>query len=192
MTWLLVGVLVLAALGPIFWVLPSRRERRQMRLRDAAMAAGLDVRLRTLPNPGAPATERVSAGGRLKMPTMQYMTYRRPLHLPATVRRDAPKWRWLRVDDAPSCGPVPAGWQGDGASGDADAAYWQRVGEIVRDLGEDVVAVEANGDDVAFAWREQGEVDAVEALTARLEALAQLQESWTASHAGGVGDRKTD
>lgn len=192
MTWLLVGLLVLAAIGPIFWVLPSRNERRRMRLRNAAMAAGLEVRLRTFPDPTAEATERVSAGGRIKSPKRQLMTYRRPLRLPASARADAPKWRWLRLDSDSGSSRAPAGWEIDEASGETDTAYWQRVREVVGRLGDDVVAVEASGDDVAFAWLERGEDDAVEALSAQLEELAKVQESWTTSHSRAGGRDETD
>ncbi len=181
MTWLLIGLLVLAAIGPIFWVLPSPGERRQMRLRNRAMAAGVQVRLRTYPDPGAPATERVTAGGRVRKPRRQVMTYRMPVILPPRARRMAPVWCWLRHRDAEAAGEVPAGWTADPPSAQGDATYWQQVRELVASLPATVVAVEAGPEDVALAWLEHGEEDAADAIVATLEQLRRIHQGWTSS-----------
>lgn len=103
MTWLIIAVVLLAAFGPVLWLLPSRRDRRLAALRQAAREAGLVVEIKRIPKTNPRPEERVSAGGVVREPVRdcaayQWLLQRRLKHLPA--------WRLLRQEGA-SDGPWP-------------------------------------------------------------------------------------
>lgn len=49
MTWLIILFAVMLAISPVLWLKPSPRQRRVARLRDAAVRAGVVVRLESPP-----------------------------------------------------------------------------------------------------------------------------------------------
>lgn len=169
MSWWLIALLLLAAFGPVLWIMPSRRDRLLARLRSGARQRGLLVELTTLPDPGAPPEARVSAGGKLRHPTIACTAYRHPLPRAA---RYAPRWRLLA--SAADEGPVE-GWSFDGTP-EGDADYWRRTGELLKTLPHGMLGVEFDRNHVSLYWRERLEADQVEtvldALAAALNALA--------------------
>ena len=76
MVWAIIGVVLVLAIGPLFWLRPSRRERGIAALREAARKANLTVEVGRVPDLDAPADARVSAGGRERAPTIECATYR--------------------------------------------------------------------------------------------------------------------
>lgn len=175
MTWLLTALVLIGVIGPVFWLLPSKRQRQVGRLRAAARRAGLVVELARLPKIDARAHERVTAAGVAKEPVTACVAYRLPLLEPAPA---APAWRLHRTgaDD----GPV-AGWtlQDDAAPATTPACYWRRVGAVANDLPGGCLAVEADAAHVAWYGTEHCAdlfPDAVAtAIHAGLTALAALQ-----------------
>jgi hypothetical protein len=71
MTWLIIGLILLAAFGPVLWLVPSRKDRHLSALREQARLEGLVVELRRLPKLQPSAHERVTAGGRVKKPVQE-------------------------------------------------------------------------------------------------------------------------
>ena len=53
MAWTIVAIVLLAAVGPLLWLLPSRRQRQQAEWRTAARRHGLAVELAAVENPDA-------------------------------------------------------------------------------------------------------------------------------------------
>ena len=75
MTWLIIiGVLVLA-IGPVFYLLPSKRDKRLAALRASARDFGLAVEISFLPKLDPAAEERVSAGGSERYAKVQCAAY---------------------------------------------------------------------------------------------------------------------
>ena len=75
MTWIIIGFVLLVAFGPVFWLLPSKRDRRLSTLRSKALAQGLVVELRRLPKLNPEPEERVSAGGKIREPVIECAAY---------------------------------------------------------------------------------------------------------------------
>ncbi len=82
MIWVLIGLLFIAAFGPILWLMPGERERRLSKLRLKARQRGLVVELTRIEDPSPQAHDRVSSGGVVKRPVISCAAYR--LHAPRT------------------------------------------------------------------------------------------------------------
>lgn len=191
MTWAIVALALVGVVGPLFWLLPSKRQRQVGALRAAARGAGLVVELASVPKQGAKPHERVSAGGVPKEAKILCAAYRLALleRLPA-----APRWFLLKAaggDHAADARPAPiGGWmlRASASSVPKSPAYWRRVAAIVNALPAGCVAVEA--DDVQVAWygRERAGDLAVDAAVAAihrgLTALAALHRECAGTPAG--------
>ena len=83
MNWLIIVIVVALVLGPIAYVMPSPREKRQGKLRERALAMGVQVKFVSYHKLNPEAAERVSAGGEVKTPKMQSIAYRVAHEIPA-------------------------------------------------------------------------------------------------------------
>ena len=182
MAWAIVCLVVIGVVGPLLWLLPSKRERRVAALRAAARANGLVVELASVPDLHAKPHERVSAGGVRRETKILCAAYRLPMPKPS---HPAPRWLLLkgggRERELAVAGSAPiAGWRlwKPALNAPKSPAYWQRVGAIVDDLPGDCVAVETDPAHTAWYGRERpGDLaaDAVVAAIRRgLAALAAL------------------
>jgi len=186
---IVIVLVLLAAFGPILWLLPSRSDRRLAAMRTRARAHGIHVEITLLPDLEADATARVTAGGKRLDPKVQCAAYRLGLRRQA---RAAPQWRLLR-NRAAADGPID-GWQWDSPRVD-DAAYWQEVIAVVRQLPADALACAADARETSCWWRERAAQDdaesSVDRLAALLDKLAEIQmlahDRATAETAGDEG-----
>jgi hypothetical protein len=171
MQWMVIGLVLLAAFGPVLWLLPSANDRRLTKLRGRARSLGLEVELARLPDVAAAPAERVTAGGRRREPTVTATVYRLPSR--RKLAR-APTWRILRGGDA---GPV-AGWQWDGVPG-GGSAYWAKLAPLLARLPADALACAAQVHAVCCFWRErtaaEGTDAALDALHAVLVEILEIQ-----------------
>ncbi len=171
MTWLIIAVAMFAAFGPIFWMLPSRSDRRLAKMRARARGHGIQVEMTQLDDLAAEPEARVTAAGVRREPKVQCAAYRLGLR---RVARAAPQWKILRKADATD-GPI-AGWVWESRPA-GDAAYWQRVGDVVRGLPGDSLACATDVSEVACWWRERATAENAEASVDRLhDSLQNLAE----------------
>jgi hypothetical protein len=184
MSWWLILLLLVAAFGPVLWILPSRRDRLLEKLRSEARRRGLLVELTQVPDLAAPPEARVSAGGKPRAPILSCTAYRQPM--PRAVNH-APRWRLLALTPgvtpgiAPrsggDAGPVP-GWVFDGAAA-GDNRYWQGCAERLIRLPEVAVGVEADRNQVGVFWRERVDIEQIgpmlDSLADALQGLADWQ-----------------
>ncbi len=151
MVWLVIIGIFVVAFGPLMWLRPSARERRQSRLRQRAFELGMRVELRRLPRHDLAPEERVSAGGRARDTSREYAAYLKPL--PAKLKV-LPAWRVLRQGDGTTAVP---GWCFEAGARPADprlADAMAVVGPVLADLPEDVIAVECQPLTLAGYWLE--------------------------------------
>ena len=98
MTWLIIiGVLVLA-IGPIFYLLPSAKDKRLAKLREEARQLGLNVQISFLPKLDPDATERVSAGAAVRDARLTCAAYQ----LPIGKRLDLDSFIIQRLPESPT------------------------------------------------------------------------------------------
>ena len=179
LVWLIVGIGLLVAFGPIVWLMPSRRDRQLAQLREAARRAGLVVELVRVPALDATPEERVSAGGVSRDARRPCTAYRLPVH---GVGEDAPGWFLLREPGGTD--PLP-GWNlhpevRPRLPREAQS-YWTRVeGAVAASLLERCIALECTPAAVTWYWLENAgphaPADIVADIARCLGALAALQE----------------
>ena len=152
MVWIVIALVLIAAVGPVFYLMPTKASRRQAALRTAARQAGLVVEIASVPKPDAQAAELVSSGGEPRDAKIDCAAYRLPL-----ARRlvQAPRWMLLRSARE---NRFLAGWTTltpPVAVPVERAAYWREVAAIVDALPGSCVAVEAAAQTVSWYGRER-------------------------------------
>ena len=160
-TTLLVVIIFAMVISPIFWLMPSRRQRYQMHLRKMALHAGIKVRL-----------EKFELNGE-KLPATAYRWMRdadekktahrfRLAHVPRMEKERLeprgdefiPGWLWLES-------PVPA------VSDD----QLEALKNVLEQLPEDSLIFEAGTATVTLWWRESGTPEQVESLPELMSGL---------------------
>ncbi|MDE0191275.1 MAG: hypothetical protein OXQ90_07945 [Gammaproteobacteria bacterium] len=175
MVWIIIGIVLVAAIGPVFWLLPSKRDRVQGQLRSAARQAGLVVEIAALPKVDSRPEERVSAGGKPRDATIDCVAYR--LALPRSMP-NAPTWLLLRSDrenrylngwttlSPPS--RLPA----------MQAAYWRDIAAVLDGMPGGCAGVEAHTRYVSWYGSERLDGDSPETVVAGiregLQAIGEL------------------
>ena len=182
MVWIVIVLVLALAIGPILWLLPSKRDKLVSRFRAVARRRGLVVELVSVPKLDAAAVERVSAGGKARDVTIQCAALRLPLPS-ATV--DVPHWLLLK---SASGSRYLAGWTPLDPPRNAppvEDEYWQHLAAIVDVLPGGCVGVEATQRSVSWLGREHFDGEAVETVVAQiaagLEAIAKLHEELATS-----------
>jgi hypothetical protein len=201
---IIVGVLLLA-IAPLMWVLPSRRERDLAALREAARKLGFTLQVTEVDHPSPTAEEQVSASGRMRRPMLPCVAYRLPRAAGATPGSPVPPAVEDRVraraarDDADDTGAwaeaaaeevvqvAPrtrvtrrmgarsAGLPDDWRLDDGFDAPDAELCALLPSLGPDVLAVESTGSTVAVFWTERGGEARLQALAGTLRDLMRAQ-----------------
>ncbi|MFM8355360.1 MAG: hypothetical protein ACKOBM_10705 [Gammaproteobacteria bacterium] len=171
MVWLIIGVVLLAAFGPLLWLMPSRRDRRLSALRTAARRAGLTVEMVMLPRLDVAPEERVNSGGRVQAPARTIAVYRYPL--PRRLRH-LPGWRIFRARNGL---PALPGWVFAVAARPDHPrlrAAMDTLASAIDALPDGVLAVDCEAQQVGVYWQEPPGSDAasVVALAAWLVRVA--------------------
>ena len=177
MVWIVIVLVVAAAVGPIVWLMPSKASRRQSALRTAARQAGLIVEIGSVPKLDAEAAERVSAGGVAREPLIDCAVYRLPF--PRRLAQ-APRWTIFRSELE---NRFLQGWttlKPPTRLPDDAGAYWSKVQAVVDALPGGCLAVESAAQTVGWFGRERiGDAspeDVAQAIRAGLQRLACLHE----------------
>ena len=88
MVYFIIGIVLLVIVVPIFSVLPSARQRQQMKMRQGARAAGVSVDLTTIDDPNPEQDKYISHTGRSIPARLNVAGYR-------IQRRRQQNWRRL-------------------------------------------------------------------------------------------------
>ncbi len=181
MTWLVVGGLLILAFAPVLWLMPTKRDRQLVKLREQARREGLTVEVTALPKAEARAEERVGADGVARDVTRPCSAYLLPAPKPW---RQAPRWFLLR--DA--AGPAPLkGWAAhpDVPLPEVGADYWRAVAGAVAGLEDHCLAIEVTGSAAGWYWLENPRgreaTELVGEIAERLRALGLLQARFVQS-----------
>lgn len=187
--WLVILAVLAVAFGPVFFLLPSKRERRLAALRTQARRLGLSVELQPVPKLGADLGEQVTAGGRIRKPMHPSVRYavplalelqRHPAHaaeaaeMPPSSAAPGPTddWRLLRG---------PTGWLSDVDAPPPEGLAAQLL-PLLAQLPEDAVAVDRQGRSLGCCWLESfpAQVDSVAGIKAALAEIAKTVGAWEA------------
>ena len=172
---MIIGIVLAAAIGPIFWLLPTKRDRVQGQLRAAARQAGLVVEIAALPKVDSRPEERVSAGGKRRDATIDCVAYR--LALPCSMP-NAPRWLLLRSDRE---NRYLEGWttlSPPRRLPAMQAPYWRDIATVLDTLPGGCAAVETDTRYISWFGRERLDGDSPQTVVAGiregLQVIAEL------------------
>lgn len=166
LVWIVIAAVIAVAVGPLLWLLPSRRQRQLGRWRTAARGQGLVVELTSVELTDAPPEERVTAGGVARPGQRQCVAYRLPLLPP---QDDAPRWRLLK--SAPGSPELP-GWLLATAPRQPSppaADYWHRLRLLLDALPGGCIGVEATARAISWLGLETADEEAIGATVAGIK-----------------------
>ena len=149
MVYVIIGLVLLVVIMPLIAVLPSARQKEQMKMRDAARAGGVSVELTSIDDPNPNQDKYITQTGRAIQPVLQVVAYK-------LQRKPAGDWRRLPAIHWCLKKTSDGGWQWSHEQNPAmsDALYeWLR--RAVEDLPEDVEQVEESNDNLAVYWHER-------------------------------------
>ena len=157
MTTLIIVCAIILILGSSLWILPSPRQRAQMKLRREAMMKGLQVKLTKVKDLEYPGEE------------VHCIAYRLPRQ-PKSVAKNK-TWMLYRHSESNDELRIP-GWLYDRHAGLYRFDDVQAVLTLLAQLPEDVIAVEGSIGTLSVYWNEQGDSDD---LVTIMRVLTELQ-----------------
>lgn len=163
MVWILVVAVLALTVGPILWLLPSRRQRQLEKWRTSARQHGLVVEQASIEHADAPPEERVSAGGVPRPAQRQCIAYRLPLQPPLDA---APRWRLVKAE--PGSPELPGWLLAVPPLPTAPADYWPRLRPLLDALPGGCIGVEAAPRAISWLGLETAEDDAIDTTVARV------------------------
>lgn len=165
MVWIVIIAVLAVAIGPILWLLPSRRQRQLEKWRTAARRHGLVVEVTHVEHADAPPEERVSAGGTPRPAERQCIAYRLPLLPPL---EDAPCWQLMKSEPG---SPELPGWllpTRPPKLPTPPADYWPRLLPLLDALPGGCIGVEATPRAISWFGLETAEDDAIDAAVGQI------------------------
>ena len=165
MVWIVIIAVLAVAIGPILWLLPSRRQRQLEKWRTLARQHGLVVEQASIDHADAPLEERVSAGGVPRPAQRQCMAYRLPLQSPLDA---APRWQLVKSEPG---SPELPGWQLPTHPPPLPmppADYWPPLRPLLDALPGGCIGVEATPRAISWLGMETAEDDAIDAAVGQI------------------------
>lgn len=110
MTYLIIGFILLLVIAPLFAILPSARQKEQMKMRREAMDKGISVELTSIQDPVPRQDKYLSNTGKRLEPLLKVAAYR-------VVRKKPLEWRlspvigWGLERGEEPCPGLPEPWR---------------------------------------------------------------------------------
>jgi ABC-type glycerol-3-phosphate transport system permease component len=151
LNYFIIFLVIALMIAPIFWIMPSPRQKRQTQMRQQAMAMGFQIKIAPLPQTHRDTVRQVD--------TLPGVVYRLPWANGRPVREP-----FLHVLV-----------RNDSRQSAATSAINSVLVSALAALPEDVEAIEYASSGVAIYWREQGGIERLAALHQQLvDIRAQL------------------
>jgi hypothetical protein len=150
--YLLIILVIAAALAPLAHFVPSKRQRQIARLREFAAVHGLFVEFREIPGAGLPGVRRADDDS--AAPGGQVIYYGR--RWPPSLRERPARVAWLRLGEQ---------WRAVTGGGPAPAA--------LGGLPQVVLAASVDEESCGVYWREAGGEEAVAQIVRALQAWVE-------------------
>jgi hypothetical protein len=155
MVYVIIGVALLLIIVPIIGVLPSAQQKAQMRMRNAARAAGVSVDLTSIDDPNPKQEKYTSNTGKALPAVLKVAAYR-------VQRNRGGDWRQLPKVDWCLNKTREEGWQWAPSAPEAmsdELRQW--LPAAVESLPADVEQVQETEYNIMVHWHERTEGDEV-------------------------------
>lgn len=158
--------IVLSLLGSVMWVMPTRRERFQAKLRLKARTEGFQVQLVHLEGP--------REQGEMEPTTQNVPAYRlMRLGLRKEEAAEITPWQVFKANALANEG-LPAGWSWKRGERQLEDRALARLSLVIEQMPEDIVAIESTPVQVSAYWRE-GQEDDMATIKAALNQLLEAR-----------------
>ena len=156
MFWLVIFLIVAALVGPILYLMPTKREKNLASARLRARKLGLGVSVETIPDLNVAQEDLVSPSGITRSPTLDCTVYRLRLR---QRNNHTSSWNLFSSDKEPLCfsqSPVE-GWFWNKLPENIKPIrkkYWSQLGKAMDDLPERCLALEVAPEFIAWKGKE--------------------------------------
>lgn len=148
LVYLIIVIVLLAIVVPIFSVLPSARQRQQMKMRQAARAAGVSVDLMTIDDPNPEQDKYTSHTGRNIPARLKVVGYR-------IQRRRQKGWRQLPEIQWSLKRKLDGSWLWNSNGGRLSSELKNFLEDAKESLPDDVEQVEESFYTIVVYWHER-------------------------------------
>ena len=155
MTYVVIGLVLLIIIAPIFAILPSARQKEQMKIRKSAMGRGVSVEMSRIQDPIPKQDKYFSNTGQPLDPILLVMAYKMPRPRPKEWRLN-PKIDWIlcRTDEKSLEFPQTWAWEDLRPSLLSDSFVSFLKNELAN-LPDDVVKIQELNRVVTVFWHER-------------------------------------
>ena len=156
MSYLIILLIVAVVVGPVMWMMPSAKQKQQIRIRDYAMRQGLQIKIADLPQSHKQMVRKESP--------VQGVVYRLPL------TSDKP----ITLKTISCLKKVEQGYEWQGQPQQELQSLFE---DVLAQCPESAMGLELSGAGVACYWQERGGEAAVDQIKSALEKFrAQIKE----------------
>jgi len=156
MKWAIIVLIMLSLIGSMMWVMPSPRQRFQSKLRLDARKLGFQVQLSRLEIPRAKGEMESEV---INMPAYRMLRGK----LDRNAKEQWVEWMVARVDAMAADG-LPEGWSWSKGERSLSAAKLNVLSDWLKQLPEEVIAVESTAIHLTLYWREPEHAGALDEL----------------------------
>ena len=158
MIYIIIGLVLLLIAAPIIAVLPSKREKEQMKLRQQAMAQGISVELTSIDDPIPKQKKYVTGTGKQLKAVLQVAAYRIVRQQDRDWRRE-PEANWSLERRAVAQDiELPGTWCWlDDKPDNLTPEFIRYLTDKMSHLPEDVVRIEEVNRVISVYWHERSE-----------------------------------
>ncbi|PXF30838.1 hypothetical protein WH50_13280 [Pokkaliibacter plantistimulans] len=160
MATIVIFVVVMLLVGSVFWIMPSGRQRQQMRIRERALAAGVRAKMYPLELPRAP--------GELPQPKRLILMY----SVAREQKSAQPEWQLHRAAGLDPFDLAP-GWVWKKPPSQDAVLDLHSIANIVNVLPKSVDAVISTPLECVLCWNEKNEQE-LDAIAQSLDSLKRL------------------
>ncbi len=160
-TFIIVLIIAIAfVISPMLKILPTPREKEQMKLRNKARELGMQVQLARIPTAAKTKEQSVLPNGAAyRLPREREQKKLLKTHTTYLLERDSTaqhNWQWFNPKLQ--------------AQNEQSTLY-----DILNSLNDDIQVFESTPNDTSVYWREKGSVEDVEFIASQLRAIQQTE-----------------
>jgi hypothetical protein len=184
MTYLIIGIAIIFIIAPIFAILPSTKQKSQMKLRQSAMAQGVRVELTTIQDPIPRQDKYLSNTGKPLPPVLSVAAYRKVRPKPAQWRL-APRLDWVVEKREVLSKSLTGNWCWSPEKPSTISDEFESLLRAQLDtLPVDVVKIEEINYFLSVYWHESSGEEGLSAIVRFLDACTALSPNKTVDQPG--------
>jgi len=184
MTYLIIGIAIIFVIAPIFAILPSARQKDQMKLRQIAMGQGVRVELTSIQDPIPRQDKYLSNTGKPLSPLLSVAAYRKVRPKPEQWRL-APRLDWSVEKREIQSKNLPGNWHWTSGKPSTISDEFESFLRVQLDnLPDDVVKIEEINYFLSIYWHESSGEGGLSSIVRFLDACTKVAPNKTVDDPG--------